>query len=125
MRRLIKHPRIQAHDNIRVLLITPPPINEWAFDGWDEPGRSARTAVTAQQYAEGVREVGKDLDVAVVDLWGACMAEATVGWNASRQTERGIELLMPGDKRAKRSEALARLLHDGRFHAGCLSRPHC
>ena len=115
LRRLVKHPKIQAHEDIKVLLITPPPIDEWAFDGWDEPGRSARTAVTAQQYAEGVKKVGEDLDVAVVDLWGACMEEATVEWNASRQTERGVELLLPGDKQAERSEVLARLLHDGKF----------
>lgn len=96
------------------MLITPPPIDEWAFDGWDEPGKSARKAVVAQQYAEGVRRVGADLGVAVVDLWGACMEEATAVWNASRQTERGVELLMPGDKRAERSEVLARLLYDGK-----------
>lgn len=72
-------------------------------------------AVTAQQYGEGVRGVGKDMGVAVVDLWGACMKEATVGWNASLPSERGVELLMPGDKRAERSAVLARLLYDGKY----------
>lgn len=61
LRRLVKHPKIQAHENIKVLLITPPPIDQWGFDWWDEPGRSARTAVIAQQYAEGVRKVGSTL----------------------------------------------------------------
>lgn len=114
LRRLVTHPRIQAHEDIRVLLITPPPIDEWGFDHWDEPGRSARKAVTAQQYAEGVRKVGKAMGVAVVDLWTTCMEEATVGWNASLSTARGVERLMPGDKRAERSGVLARLLYDGK-----------
>lgn len=113
LRRLIKHPKVQAHEGIRVLLITPPPIDEWAFDHWDEPGRSARKAATAQKYAEGVRKVGEEMGVAVVDLWTTCMEDATVGWSASLSTERGVELLMPGDKRAERSEVLARLLYDG------------
>lgn len=113
LRRLIKHPKIQAHRDIKVLLITPPPIDEWGFDHWDEPGRSGRKAVTAQQYAEGARKVGEEMGVAVVDLWSACMKEATVGWNASLQSERGVELLMPGDKRAERNVVLARLLYDG------------
>lgn len=115
--RLVNHPKVQAHKDIRILLITPPPIDEWGFDHWDEPGRSARTAATAQQYAEAVRVVGEELGVAVVDLWGACMEEAVVGWDASIPTERGVELLMPGDKRAARSNVLARLLYDGKYTA--------
>ena len=90
LRRLIKHPKIQAHRDIKVLLITPPPIDEWGFDHWDEPGRSGRKAVTAQQYAEGARKVSEEMGVAVVDLWSDCMKEATVGWNASLKSERGV-----------------------------------
>ncbi|KAF1923685.1 glycoside hydrolase family 95 protein [Didymella exigua CBS 183.55] len=118
LRRLIKHPRVQAHEDIRVLLITPPPIDEWGFEHWDEPGRSARKAATAQKYAEGVRKVGEEMGVAVVDLWTACMEEATVGWNASLLTERGVEILIPGDMRAERSVVLARLLYDGLHLSG-------
>ncbi|KZM20268.1 uncharacterized protein EKO05_0003630 [Ascochyta rabiei] len=118
LRRLVKHPKIQVHDNVKILLITPPPIDEWGFDRWDEPGRSARTAVTAREYAEEVRRVGDEMGVAVVDLWGACMEEATVGWNAPCRTERGVDILMPGDKRAERNEVLARLLHDGLHLSG-------
>lgn len=115
LRRLVKHPRVQAYEEIKILLITPPPIDEWGFDHWDEPGRTARKAATARQYAAGVRKVGEEMGVAVVDLWTACMEEATVGWNASVTTERGVEPVMPGDKRAERSDVLARLLYDGMF----------
>lgn len=126
LRRLIKHPRVQAHGNIRILLITPPPIDEWGFDHWDEPGRTARKAATARQYAAGVRKVGKEMSVAVVDLWTACMEEATVGWSASVTTERGVEPILPGDKRAERSDVLARLLYDGMFLMYALGiRPRC
>jgi|SRR5690242_2717085 len=113
LRRLVTHRGVQAHNRIRILLISPPPINEWGFDHWDEPGRSARTAVTAHQYAKGVKEIGEELGVAFVDLWGACMKEAMVGWDASLSAERGVELLMPGDKRAAKSDVLERLLYDG------------
>ncbi|KAJ4985440.1 alpha-L-fucosidase [Stagonosporopsis vannaccii] len=118
LRCLATHPRVQAHRGISILLITPPPIDEWGFDHWDEPGRSARKAVIAQQYAEGVKEIGEEMDIAVVDLWGACMQEAMVGWDASLPAERGAELLMPGDKRAAKSDALARLLYDGLHLSG-------
>ncbi|KAF3041729.1 hypothetical protein E8E12_007727 [Didymella heteroderae] len=118
LRRLIKHPRVRAHEDIRVLLVTPPPIDEWGFDHWDEPGRTARKAATARQYAERVRKVGEEMDVAVADLWSACMEEATVGRNASLATERGVEPVMPGDKRAERNDVLARLLYDGLHLSG-------
>jgi hypothetical protein len=123
LRRLIRHPRAQAHEEIRTLLITPPPIDEWGFDHWDEPGRTARKAATARQYAGGVRKVGEEMGVAVVDLWTACMEEATVGWDASVTTERGVEPVMPGDKRAERSDVLERLLYDGMFSNEPFSYP--
>ncbi|KAF2013957.1 SGNH hydrolase [Aaosphaeria arxii CBS 175.79] len=112
LRLLIQHPAITSHSGVRILLITPPPIDEWGFDGWDEPGRSARTAGVARAYAEAVRHVGEETGVAVVDLWGKCMAEA--GWTDD-DTGKDSKLLLPGNKKLERSEALARLLYDGEF----------
>lgn len=108
--KLITHPAIQAHieSDIKVLLITPPPIDEWAFDSWDEPGKSARKAGVAKCYAEAVRLVGRDAGVAVADLWSACMAEA--GWKDGDGKAK-----LPGDRTAEKNNELARLLYDGQL----------
>jgi hypothetical protein len=100
--KLLSHPCIAAHRNVKVLLITPPPIDEWQFDDWDEPSKSARKAVIAQAYATAVVEVGAESEAAVVDLWGACMRE--IGWDGGEE--------LPGDRTVEKS-ALSRLLHDG------------
>lgn len=88
---------------MKVLLITPPPVDEWQFDNWDEPHKSARKAAIAQAYADAVVEVGAESDTAVVQLWGACMRE--VGWDGGER--------LPGDRGVERSE-LGRLLFDGK-----------
>ncbi|CAO2657419.1 Nn.00g035450.m01.CDS01 [Neocucurbitaria sp. VM-36] len=111
IKRLLQHPVIRAHANIKVLLITPPPIDEWAFDSWDEPGKSARKADVARSYAEAVVQIGKEMQTAVVDLWSACMTEA--GWNHGCG-----EGLLPGDRRAEKCEGLGRLLTDGLHLSG-------
>lgn len=85
-----------------MLLITPPPVNEWQFDGWGEPEKSARKAVIARAYARAVAEVGAESETAVVDLWSACMRE--VGWDGEEE--------LPGDRLVEKS-ALSRLLVDG------------
>ncbi|KAF2442947.1 SGNH hydrolase [Karstenula rhodostoma CBS 690.94] len=102
LHKLLSHPCIVAHRDVRVLLITPPPVDEWQFDNWEEPGKSARKAVIAQAYARAVVEVGVESETAVVDLWSACMRE--IGW------DEGEEL--PGDRTVEKS-ALSQLLVDG------------
>ncbi|KAF1841516.1 SGNH hydrolase, partial [Cucurbitaria berberidis CBS 394.84] len=111
LKALVQNPAIQAHANIKLLLITPPPIDEWAFDSWDEPGKSARKAEVARAYAEAVVQVGKELQVAVANLWSACMVEA--GWD-----DKCGGWPLSGDRRAERSEGLARLLTDGLHLSG-------
>ncbi|KAF1980461.1 GDSL Lipase/Acylhydrolase [Bimuria novae-zelandiae CBS 107.79] len=103
---LLSHPCILAHPNVKILLITPPPIDEWQFDSWDEPGKSARKAVIARAYADAVVEVGSESGIAVVDLWSACMKE--VGWDGEEP--------LPGDHGAEKS-GLSKLLFDG-LHLG-------
>lgn len=100
---MLSHPSITAHPYMKIILITPPPIDEWQFDSWDEPGKSARKAGVAQAYASAVVEVGAESETAVVDLWSACMRE--VGWNGEER--------LPGDRGVERS-GLSRLLYDGK-----------
>lgn len=71
-------------------------------------GKSARKAEVARLYVEAVVQVGKEMDIAVVNLWSACMEEA--GWD----NECGGEQLL-GDRWAEKSERWARLLTDGEY----------
>ncbi|OAG01528.1 SGNH hydrolase [Paraphaeosphaeria sporulosa] len=107
LHKLLSHPCIIAHRDVKVLLITPPPVDEWQFDDWEEPAKSARKAVIAQAYARAVVEVGAESETAVVDLWGACMRE--VGWDGGEQ--------VPGDRGLGRSD-LRKLLVDGLHLSG-------
>lgn len=103
--KIITHPLVKAHSP-RIMLITPPPINEYLqatldmVKGYDPPRRSADNT---KRYADATREVGKDLGIPVLDMWMACMLEA--GW------EPGEEL--PGSRALPESPVLQELLHDG------------
>jgi lysophospholipase L1-like esterase len=81
LRKIIQHPLVQAH-NPKIILTTPPPVDEalcekleleiWGIDV------VRRTAEVVSQYAQVVRDVGKEMDVAVLDVWTAFMEK--VGW---------------------------------------------
>jgi len=105
VKKFIKHPAVMAHEP-RILLLTPAPINEYQADAMDvQKGYAApqRSAENTKRYADGCREVGKALDIPVVDLWMAFMKAA--GW------EEGQPLT--GSKGAEPSDVLERLLADG------------
>lgn len=97
--------RVVAHKP-RIILITPPPVNEYRLEesdlakGLTDP---RRTAEHTKKYADATREVGADLGVAVLDIWSLFMVEA--GW------EPGQPLV--GSKKVPRSETLDELLVDG------------
>lgn len=62
-----------------------------------------RTAENTAEYAEFVREVGKDLNLPVIDLWQAFMDEA--GYKKGD--------IFPGSKLIGQNPVLVRLMHDG------------
>ncbi|KAL3451374.1 GDSL Lipase/Acylhydrolase family protein [Aspergillus insuetus] len=73
--RIVQHPVVNAQAP-RILLLAPPPVNQYqleAFDASEGVPHPSRTAARTREYAEAVEEVGKELGVAVVDLWGAFM----------------------------------------------------
>lgn len=93
--------------NPRILLITPPPIDEYQLEIADLLKGykvAQRAASNTRKYADSCREVGKALDVPVVDLWMAFMKAA--GW------EEGQPLT--GSKDVERNETLRKLLSDGK-----------
>ncbi|QDS68799.1 hypothetical protein FKW77_005993 [Venturia effusa] len=85
LKKMIQHPLVQAHSP-RVILITPPPLDEtlcaklelevWGIDV------VRRTAEVTSQYAQVVRDVGKEMNIAVLDVWSAFMHK--VGWEAGQ-----------------------------------------
>ncbi|KAH7417825.1 GDSL Lipase/Acylhydrolase family protein-like protein [Cadophora sp. MPI-SDFR-AT-0126] len=104
---IINHPAVKTHSP-NIILITPPPFEESLLvelqKVWGATGET-RKAKDAQEYAEIVKQVGKEAGVPVVDAWGLCMEKA--GWRA----ESGE--VLPGGDAEVRSAVLADLLHDG------------
>lgn len=56
---------------LRIILITPPPLNEvqWNKRCEEQGGKLNRTNELAHRYSNCIKEVGKELDIAVADLW--------------------------------------------------------
>jgi len=112
LKAIITHPAVKVHAP-NIILFTPPPVEESIVyeahkqmnaDLGHEGEVVIRKAVDAKAYAGAVREVGEEMRVAVVDVWGICMKKA--GW------KEGDEVL-PGTREVGRNEVLAGLLYDG------------
>jgi hypothetical protein len=106
---IINHATIKVHTP-NIILITPPPFEETMLvklqEEWGAPPPT-RKATDAQLYAELVKEVGKEAEVPVVDIWSAFIEKA--GWKA------GNPLPIPGTLELGKSAALEELLYDGEF----------
>lgn len=103
------HPAVQAH-SARIILITPPPINEHLMEPSDLANghkQLRRTSETTKLYAEAVKEVGSQLDLPVVDLWSAFMK--TAGWKIGEP--------LVGLKSGPESAVLGELMYDGENRA--------
>ena len=105
LKAIVQHPSVTTQ-NPRLILITPPPINEYKLEesdfvkGFTVP---QRTAEHTKKYADACREVGKELGVAVLDIWSIMMAKA--GWREGEP--------LAGSKKVARNEVLEGLLIDG------------
>ncbi|KAE8451632.1 hypothetical protein EG329_003089 [Mollisiaceae sp. DMI_Dod_QoI] len=102
---IIKHPVVKAHSPHIVLLTTPPfeeTILEQFREDWGYTGE-VRKARDAAEYAELVREVGKETGVDVLDVWSIFMEK--VGWKSGEK--------LPGSKELGKNDVLSELLYDG------------
>lgn len=111
---IINHPVVQAHSP-RILLITPPPVNEHQLIVIDRArghGRLRHTANNTKIYATACKEVGEELGVPVVDIWTACLISA--GW------ESGDALV--GSMEVPENEIFTALFSDGTSNSVSLSR---
>ena len=105
LQEILQHPVVLAHQP-HLILITPPPVNEYQRDvvyvtkGYVDADRRAETT---QRYASRCREVGERLGVPVLDLWSLMMTKA--GWKQGQT--------LAGSKDAPRNEELEKMLSDG------------
>ena len=108
---MTSHPSVQAQ-GMKLLLLTPPPVNEYQLDLQEFVVKDGnrRTAANTKIYADACREVGSKTGVPVVDIWSAFMRAA--GWKEGEP--------LAGSKTAAENEKLAALLSDGAPHFGLL-----
>ena len=109
LRDILEHSSVVAQKP-RLILLTPPPVNEYQLEeadlvrGYKDPRRSAEHT---KKYADACRQVGAEVGVAVLDVWSIFMAK--VGW------KEGETLI--GSKKVARNEVLEKLLVDGELLA--------
>jgi lysophospholipase L1-like esterase len=112
LRRIITHEKVREHSDAKIVLITPPPVDEHLLT------RKNRKAEITAQYAEQVRILSKELaekeglDVECLDIWTAFMRKC--GWQAGCGSMIGA-----ADVEQDPVAGLPSLLSDGlHFNAG-------
>lgn len=107
LRAILEHSSVLAQKP-RLILLTPPPVNEYQLEEADlvkgniDPLRSAEHT---KSYADACRQVGTDFEMVVLDVWSIFMAKA--GWKEGEP--------LAGSKKVARNEVLEKLLNDGEF----------
>jgi lysophospholipase L1-like esterase len=102
---IITHAKVKAQSP-RVLLITPPPVDEYQQIIADRArgfGSIRRIAQNTRLYAQACKEVGCQLNVPVVDIWTAFTHHAGL---------MGEQDYMPGTREFPINETLQSLFSD-------------
>ncbi|KAF4423766.1 GDSL Lipase Acylhydrolase family [Fusarium acutatum] len=100
VRRVLNWEGVRLHKT-KVLLVTSSPVEEYRLPH-DRKGRADRVAM----YADAIRDIGKQENVPVVDLWTAMMRTAN-------QEDNVVGGILPGSSRTVPSMELGRLCYDG------------
>ena len=134
LRAMVKHPAVQRHKGIRIVLVMTPPVDERELlkhDMESYPGMGRvlrRTAVNTARYAQAVRELGTELGLSVLDIHGAMLKRA--GYNSSTAGTPTDERTpgsratgspsspMVGSLEAPPSDMLQSFLYDGLHFSG-------
>jgi lysophospholipase L1-like esterase len=107
---ILTHPQVKAQSP-RLILITPPPVDEHQFLAQVQAASEteiSRTAIQTKAYADVCREVGKNLDIATLDFWSLVMAKT--GWKEGEK--------LPGSLELEQDPTLKAYLHDGKQICG-------
>lgn len=96
LRAIATHECVRAHEDVRIILITPPPVEERKLIEAD--GSLRRTAHITATYARQVIELGKELNVPVINLWEQLVVRA--GWS----TKLVDETAFPGSEKAAKND---------------------
>ena len=102
---IINHSSVKAQKP-RILLITPPPVDEYTMEAVkyiEGVTEVFRTAEITRKYADACRQVGEDLSLPVLDIWTIIQTKA--GWKPGQR--------LPGSKDIPRSMVLGDLFRDG------------
>lgn len=110
---------IRTQPDARIILVTPPPVEESIQEEVDRAAYAdmkglRRTATANAAYAVAVRELASELRLPCLDIWTVMITKA--GYDPHKST---VDL--PGSKSLGRNETLARLQRDGR----CSKQPWC
>ena len=107
LKTLVDHSSVKAHSP-HILLITPPPVDEYTLEGMDYMNNNGdtevkRRAAVTKTYADACRKLGEELGIEVVDIWNTIVTKA--GWTPGQP--------LPGSKDMPRSPVLGELFRDG------------
>jgi len=115
LKAMVHHPAVRAHEGVKVILVTPPPIDERMCLKADQErfpslGRILRrTAANTATYAQGVRDLGQELGLPVLDVWSAMV---------TRSGNTRDQPICTGSIDAGINEVLQSYLHDGLHFSG-------
>ncbi|KAK5708077.1 hypothetical protein LTR97_000617 [Elasticomyces elasticus] len=115
VRHMVSHPSVKAHKDVRIILVTTPPVDEQKCLNSDQEkiphlGQTLRrTASTTATYAQAIRDLGPELQIPVLDIHRTMLALA------------GHDLVsepLPGSIDAPTNPTLQSFLSDGLHFSG-------
>lgn len=111
LRKMVNHPRVKAHKDVRIIVITPPTLEETIQERGDRAEYAdmttlRRTAIGFATYAKAVRELAAESGLTCLDLWTVMVKKAGGDPN-------GDWSKLPGTKSLGENKVLAGLQRDG------------
>lgn len=102
LKKIVNHRLLSSHQP-KIILFTPPPIDQYQRLDYEGPNL-ARSPEVTMSYANACKDVAAELDLPVLDIWTLFMEKA--GWNGDEK--------LPGSLMMPRNDVLGDLLIDGR-----------